>query len=189
MLMLEQRIAQHFYESADLQSQSAASLSKPIALAAHMLLGCFTSGGKVLLYGHDSSAPLASLGASLLASGFERQRPALAGVSLNALGDSAQAVDQLRALGAPGDVLVIITTADRGPLLAAMMRSAGDKEIGVIALTGTKSHDIDAGLTDTDVQIAVVNDRPARVFETHALVLHALADALDVQLLGDQETL
>ena len=59
-----------------------------------------------------------------------------------------------------------------------------------VALFNTMLHHIiDAGLTDTDVQIAVVNDRPARVFETHALVLHALADALDVQLLGDQETL
>ena len=188
MLMLEQRIAQHFYESADLQSQSAATLSKPIALAAHMLLGCFTAGGKVMLYGHESSAPLASLGASLLAGRLERDRPPLAGVSLNALGDSALAVEQLRALGTPGDVLMLITTADRAPLLAALMRCAGEKEIGVIALTGAKSHDIDAGLTDTDVRIAVAHERRARLFETHALVLHALADALDVQLLGEQET-
>ena len=80
------------------------------------------------------------------------------------------------------------TQEPRAPLLAALMRCAGEKEIGVIALTGVKSHDIDAGLTDTDVQIAVAHERRARLFETHALVLHALADALDVQLLGEQET-
>jgi D-sedoheptulose 7-phosphate isomerase len=188
MLMLEQRIAQHFYESADLQSQSAATLSKPIALAAHMLLGCFTAGGKVMLYGHDGSAPLASLGAALLTGRLERERPPLAGVSLNALADGALVVDQLRALGTPGDVLVLITTAHRAPAVAALIRCAGEKEVGVIALTGPESQDVDAGLTDTDVQIAVTHERRARLFETHALVLHALADALDVQLLGEQET-
>jgi D-sedoheptulose 7-phosphate isomerase len=188
MLMLEQRIAQHFYESADLQSQSAAALSKPIALAAQMLLGCFTAGGKVMLYGHDGSAPLADLGALLLTGRLERERPPLAGLSLNALGDSAVVTEQLRALGTPGDVLVLITPVARAPALAALMRCAGEKEIGVIALTGPQSQDIDTALTDTDVQIAVSHERRARLFETHALVLHALADALDVQLLGEQET-
>jgi D-sedoheptulose 7-phosphate isomerase len=188
MLMLEQRIAQHFYESADLQSQSAAALSKPIALAAQLLLGCVTSGGKVMFYGHDGSAPLATLGASLLTGRLERERLPLAGLSLNALGDAAQAPDQLRALGTPGDVLVLVCTTERVPSLSALLRAASDKEIGVIALTGASHPDVEAGLTDTDVHITVAHERRARLFETHALALHALVDTLDVQLLGEQET-
>jgi D-sedoheptulose 7-phosphate isomerase len=187
MLMLEQRIAQHFYESADLQSQSAAALSKPIALAAHMLLGCVTSGGKVVFFGHDGSAPLAALGASLLTGRLERDRLPLAGLSLNAVADAAQAPEQLRALGMPGDVLVLVCAADRAPAINALMRAASDKEIGVIALTGPTHPDMEANLTDTDVHIAVAHERRMRVFETHAVALHALIDTLDVQLLGEQE--
>ena len=57
--MLEQRIQQHFIDSADLKYQSAQALSKPIAAAVQALLACVTSGGKVLACGNGGSATLA----------------------------------------------------------------------------------------------------------------------------------
>ena len=56
MPMLEQRIQQHFIDSADLKYQSAQSLSKPIAAAVQAMLACVTSGGKVLACGNGGSA-------------------------------------------------------------------------------------------------------------------------------------
>jgi D-sedoheptulose 7-phosphate isomerase len=44
--MLEQRIQQHFIDSADLKYQSAQILSKPIAAAVQALLACVTSGAR-----------------------------------------------------------------------------------------------------------------------------------------------
>ena len=49
--MLEQRIQQQFFESADLKYQSAEVLSRPIADAVGALVGCITAGGKVLVCG------------------------------------------------------------------------------------------------------------------------------------------
>ena len=49
--MLEQRIEQHFIDSADLKYQTAQILGAPIAAAAQALLVCVTSGGKVLACG------------------------------------------------------------------------------------------------------------------------------------------
>ncbi|MDP3414288.1 MAG: phosphoheptose isomerase, partial [Polaromonas sp.] len=46
--MLEQRIEQHFIDSADLKYQAAQILSKPIAAAVQAILASVTSGGKVL---------------------------------------------------------------------------------------------------------------------------------------------
>jgi D-sedoheptulose 7-phosphate isomerase len=43
-------------------------------------------------------------------------------------------------------------------------------------------------LRDTDIHICVPSDRTARVQEVHILALHCLCDAVDAQLLGDQET-
>ena len=51
MLMLEQRIQQQFFDSADLQYQTAESLGRPIAEAAQALIGCITGGGKLLVGG------------------------------------------------------------------------------------------------------------------------------------------
>ena len=54
--MLEQRIEQHFIDSADLKYQSAQALSKPIAAAISAILASVTSGGKVLACGTGGSA-------------------------------------------------------------------------------------------------------------------------------------
>ena len=42
-------------------------------------------------------------------------------------------------------------------------------------------------LRDTDVHICVPHERTARVQEVHILALHCICDAVDAQLLGDQE--
>ena len=45
--MLEQRIQQQFFDSADLKYAAAEILSRPIADAVQALMGCITAGGKV----------------------------------------------------------------------------------------------------------------------------------------------
>ena len=49
--MLEQRIQQHFIDSADVKYQSAQALSDPINAAVQALLACVTNGSKVLACG------------------------------------------------------------------------------------------------------------------------------------------
>lgn len=53
--MLEQRIQQHFIDSADLKYQAAQALGKPIADAVQAVLACITSGGKILACGNGPS--------------------------------------------------------------------------------------------------------------------------------------
>ena len=54
--MLEQRIQQQFFDSADLKYAAAAILSRPIADAVQALVNCITAGGKVLTCGNGGSA-------------------------------------------------------------------------------------------------------------------------------------
>jgi Holliday junction resolvase-like predicted endonuclease len=77
-LMLEQRIQQHFIDSADLKYQAAQALSQPIAAAVQAILACVTSGGKVLACGNGPSAAEAQQFAAFCVAGFERDRPELA---------------------------------------------------------------------------------------------------------------
>ena len=54
--MIEQRIEQHFIDSADLKYQAAQVLSKPISAAISAILASVTSGGKVLACGNGGGA-------------------------------------------------------------------------------------------------------------------------------------
>ncbi len=94
---------------------------------------------------------------------------------------------QVQALGVPGDVLLAISTSGNSGNVLAAVEAARAKEMTVIALTGHKGGKLRELLQETDVMICVPHDRTARIQEVHLLVLHCLCDAVDLQLLGEQE--
>jgi D-sedoheptulose 7-phosphate isomerase len=196
--MLEQRIQQQFFESADLKYQAAEVLGRPIAEAVQAMVAGLTSGGRVLVTGLGVSASLAQLMASELIGRFERDRPGLAaivlgsdGVALAALaadgGFNSVLARQIETLGQPGDLLLLIDSDGDHPALLAAVVAAQSKDMTVIALTGRTGGAVRAALDETDVLMAVPHDRRVRVLETQLLVLHCLCDAIDLQLLGEQD--
>ena len=94
---------------------------------------------------------------------------------------------QVQALGNPGDVLIAISTSGNSGNVLAAVAAAHAKDMTVVALTGRSGGRLGALLTDTDVHICVPHDRTARIQEVHGLALHCLCDAVDQQLLGEQE--
>jgi len=197
--MLEQRIQQHFIDSADLKYQAAPLLSKPIADAVQAMVTCVTGGGKVLPCGNGGSAADAQHFAAEFVGRFERERPELAAIALTTDTSIITAIAndydfnvifsrQVRALGQPGDVLLAISTSGSSANVLKAIEAAHEREMVVIGLTGRGGGKMVSALRDTDVHICVPHDRTARVQEVHLLTLHCLCDAVDILLLGDQET-
>lgn len=196
--MFEQRIQQHFFDSADLLYASAESLSKSINDAANAILGCITAGGKVVACGSGVSAINAQHVAAAFLGRFERERPGLAalalpgdGATLSALGEQADfgaaLAKQVQALGQPGDVLLAFNPSGQSAGVLQAIEAAHAKDMVVVALTGRQGGEVAGRLGETDVLIAVPHDREARVQEVHAVVVHCLCDAVDLQLLGEQD--
>ena len=199
MPMLEQRIQQHFIDSADLKYQTAQTLSKPIASAVEAIFTCVTSGGKVLSCGNGGSAADAQHFAAEFVGRFERERPELGAIALTTdssiLTSIANDYDfsvvfskQVRALGSPGDVLLAISTSGNSANVLAAIEAAHEREMTVVALTGRNGGKMALALRDTDVHICVPNERTIRIQEVHILVIHCICDAVDNQLLGEQES-
>lgn len=196
--MLEQRIQQHFIDSADLKYQAAQLLSKPIASAVQAMLACVTSGGKVLACGNGGSAADAQHFAAEFVGRFERERPELGAIALTTDSSILTAIandydfnaifsKQVRALGLPGDVLLAFSTSGNSSNVLAAIEAAHEREMTVVALTGKGGGKIGHALRETDVHVCVPHDRTARIQEVHLLVLHCLCDGVDTQLLGEQE--
>lgn len=199
--MLEPRIEQHFIDSADLKYHAAQVMSKSLGAAAQALLVCVTGGGKVLVCGNGSCAALAQYVAALFVGRFERERPELAAVALcadgailtvAATGAAAAAFDatfarQVRALGNPGDVLIALSVDGDCSNLCAAIEAAHEREMVVLGFTGQGGGRMAGTLRDTDIHVSAPHERRARVLEVHQLALHCLCDAVDTQLLGEQE--
>ena len=196
--MLEQRIQQQFFDSADLKYQAAEALAKPIAEAVAALMGCITAGGKVLACGNGGSASDAQHFAAEFVGRFERERPGLAAIALTtdtsiltAVGNDYDFTQvfakQVQALGSPGDVLLALSTSGNSANVLAAVDAARARDMTVIALTGRGGGKLREKLADTDVHICVPHDRTARIQEVHILAIHCLCDAVDLQLLGEQD--
>ncbi len=201
--MLEQRIQQHFIDSADLKYQAAQALGKPIADAVQAVLACITSGGKVLACGDGASALQAQQFAAFCVAGFERERPGLAAVSLSGSAalaaplpgsTSAAGADamqplarEVRALGQAGDLLLAVSVQGQDAGMLAAVQAAHERDMTVLLLAGRSGGALAALLRETDVLVCVPHDRAARVREVHGLVLHCLCDGVDAQLFGEQE--
>ena len=196
--MIEQRIQQKFLDSADLMYAAADVLSKPIAEAVDAVMGCITAGGKLMVCGNGGSASDAQHFAAEFVGRFERERPGLAALALTtdtailtAIGNdydfNSIFSKQVQALGTPGDVLIAISTSGNSANVLAAVQAAHAKDMTVVALTGRSGGKLGALLMDTDVHICVPHDRTARIQEIHGLALHCLCDAVDQQLLGEQE--
>ena len=196
--MLEQRIEQHFIDSADLKYQAAQTLSKPIAAAISAILASVTSGGKVLACGNGGSAADAQHFAAEFVGRFERERPELGAIALTTDSSILTAIandydyaqifaKQVRALGQPGDVLLAMSTSGNSGNVIAAIEAAHERDMTVVALTGRGGGKMNQLLRDTDVHVCVPNERTARIQEVHLLTIHCICDGVDTQLLGEGE--
>ncbi len=195
--MLEQRIEQHFIDSADLKYQAAQVLSKPIAAAISAVLASVTSGGKVLACGNGGSAADAQHFAAEFVGRFERERPELGAIALTTDSSILTAIandysydqvfaKQVRALGQSGDVLLALTTSGNYANVLLAIEAAHERDMTVVALTGRGGGKMNQALRETDVHICVPHERTARIQEVHLLTIHCICDGVDIQLLGEQ---
>ena len=197
--MLLQRIQQQFIDSADLQYQCAQSLAPAVESALGAILASVTGGGKVLACGNGASVGLVQAFASAFVGRFERDRPELAALALgsnaavftglyNAFDARSVYARQVRALGQPGDTLLVVTSLSQAPEILGAVEAAHEREMTVVALCGARAGALGQLLRDTDVLVCVPSERLPRIHEAHQVALHCICDGVDVQLLGEDES-
>lgn len=192
---LTDRITQHFTDSAQLKLKAVKVLAEPLGRAAQRMVDCLMKEGKILSCGNGGSAADAQHFAAELLNRFEIERPPLAAMALSTDTSTITSIandysyaeifsKQIRALGRPEDVLLAISTSGNSPNVVEAIRTAHDRQMTVVALTGKGGGAIAGMLRANDVHLCVPADRTARIQEVHLLCLHCLCDAIDSLLLG-----
>lgn len=191
------RIALHFEDSVRAQQAASEALAVPILEATELMVRSLLANGKILACGNGGSAADAQHFASELVSHFERERPELAALALSADMAVLSAVandyawdqvfaKQLRAIGQAGDVLLAISTSGNSANVLAAVEAAHERDMRVIALTGSGGGKLAGMLADGDVLVCVPHDRTARIQEIHILVIHCICDGIDCLLMGEE---
>ncbi len=194
---LVDRTFEQFDESIRLKQLAAETLAQPIASAIELLASTLSEGHRLLICGNGGSAADAQHLAAELIGRFERERPALPAIALTTDSSILTALSndyrfdevfsrQVRGLGGPGDLLLVISTSGNSVNILRAIEAAHEREMGVIALTGQGGGRIATQLRESDLLLAVPHTRTARIQEVHLLILHCLCDGVDALLLGDE---
>jgi phosphoheptose isomerase len=159
-----------------------------IARSAALLRDAVVAGKKVLLCGNGGSAADAQHIAAELVGRFVLERRPLAAIALttdtsaltaiaNDYGYEQVFARQVEALGAPGDVLIAITTSGSSKNVVAAVAAARSRGMAVIGLTGGKGRGFVAGC---DAGVAVPSSVTARIQECHIAIGHLWCEAVDL---------
>lgn len=192
---LEDRIIQQFHQSMEVNAQTIEQLTPIIATASVQILQCLISEQKILCAGNGASGSLAQHFGSLMINRFRHERPGLPVVTLNADSVAMGAIaedsgfadifsKQIRAIGMPGDILLAISANGRSASLVQAIQAAHDRDMTVIAMTGSDGGNMTALLRPDETEICIPSSDEILVHYAQMLTLHSLADLIDFQLFG-----
>ncbi|MBU3070985.1 SIS domain-containing protein [Aestuariicella sp. G3-2] len=195
---MEQRIITLFHESIEAKMQAGEYLAPLLCEASDILVHCLLNEGKILTAGNGISAANAQVLSSCLSNHFERERPSLPAMTLGTDFTTQTSIahdysyndifaKQVRALGQPGDCLVLITTSGNPNNLVQAVAAAHERDMNVIAFSGRDGGNIASVLDANDLELRVPVNSHTRLHEIHLLSIFCLCDLIDQQLFGVEE--
>jgi D-sedoheptulose 7-phosphate isomerase len=159
----------------------------PALMAAQALADALGAGRKLLVFGNGGSASDAQHLSSELVGRFQKERAALPAIALTVDTSILTAVAndysfkqvfarQIEALGQPGDVALGISTSGESPNVVAALKTARERGLKTIALTGRDGGAVGAA---AEIHVNVPDQNTARVQEVHRTLLHVLCEVIE----------
>jgi len=167
--------------------------SATIIEIASRLASCLERGGKVLICGNGGSAADAQHFAAEFVNHLRFDRPALPAIALTTDSSVLTSVAndrryedvfarQIDAIGAEGDVLIVLSTSGASPNVLAALAAGRRKGMITVGLTGQSG--IEPMSAASDVLLAVPSRDTQRIQECHLFAYHVIADMVEEQLFG-----
>ncbi|HQT90352.1 MAG TPA: D-sedoheptulose 7-phosphate isomerase [Acidiphilium sp.] len=148
------------------------------------------SGHKLLFCGNGGSAADAQHWAGELVSRFYYDRPGLPAIALttdssiltsigNDYGYERVFARQVEALGAPGDVLLAISTSGNSPNVLAALEAARMRDLATIGFTGQSGGKM---LALCDLALRIPSSSTPRIQEGHEVLGHTICGMIEAEM-------
>lgn len=181
-------VQQVFFAAVDVFAKSRETLSESILQAGQVMSAAVQRGNKIMVCGNGgSAADSLHFSGELIGRFKDTSRPGIPVMSLTAdiaaitawandVGYEKVFARQVEAFGNPGDVLLGISTTGNSPNLIEAFRTAQNKAVTCISLTG-----MDGGAIYPLSQHAIIvpSSDKQRIQETHLLILHLLSELIE----------
>ncbi|MFH1798887.1 MAG: SIS domain-containing protein [Candidatus Omnitrophota bacterium] len=158
-----------------------------IAKAAKAIVSSYRRGGKLIVFGNGGSASDSQHMAAELVVRFEKERKSFPCIALTTDTSVLTAVSndydfnkiftrQIEALAGSKDIIFAISTSGNSKNVLDAVKTAREKKIPVIALTGAGGGSL---AVLSDIPIVVESNKTARIQELHITIIHIICKIIE----------
>ncbi|MBU2541183.1 MAG: D-sedoheptulose 7-phosphate isomerase [Candidatus Omnitrophica bacterium] len=187
-------IKKDLQESISITNYAIKNQIKTIEGIAEVIIDCLERGNKVILFGNGGSAADAQHIAAELIGRFEKNRKALAAISLttntsiisaiaNDFGYSHVFSKQIEGLGQAGDVAIGISTSGSSKNVLEALKKARQLGLATVGFCGKASKAI---FKVSDLTLSVNSLRTCRIQEMHIKIGHIICGLVEKALLNEK---
>ena len=184
-LLVGQRLENHFKVVQDMRK-----IMPEVASAGLRVRTALEKGRKILICGNGGSAADSQHMAAEFVGRFVKERQSLPALALtvdtslltavgNDYGFDCVFSRQVEGLGQEGDVLIAISTSGNSANVVKAVKTAKEKGIYVIALTGENGGILAKG---SDLCLAVPSQVTARIQEMHIMIIHMICEIAEADI-------
>lgn len=194
---LDKQVERMFQQSIAAKIDCADAVTPMVVRAGLALADCLLGDHRVLACGNGGSALGAQALVVTLMNQGERERPGLPVLLLDGSSAALHAIEQdygmqdvlarqVRALGQPGDRLVLLTRSGTASSLLNAVTAAHERGMQVIAITAGDGGHLPALLDENDIEIRLPLLSRFRIYEMQILLSFALCELVEFQLFGEE---
>jgi D-sedoheptulose 7-phosphate isomerase len=184
---MEKKILKAFAESAAVKDKFVKAHLQLIGEVSSLIAEAFNEGNKLFLFGNGGSACDASHLAAEFVNRFKKERPGLPAIALNtdvavltSISNDYDYADifsrQLKALSAPGDLALAISTSGGSKNILKAVEVAKKKGLKTIAFTGLKGSKF---ASKCDYAFIVPSEDTPRIQEVHITLGHVICEIVE----------
>lgn len=184
-LLVGQRLENHFKVVQDMRK-----IMPEVASAGLRVCTALEKGRKILICGNGGSAADSQHMAAEFVGRFVKERQSLPALALtvdtslltavgNDYGFDCVFSRQVEGLGQEGDVLIAISTSGNSANVVKAVKTAKEKGIYVIALTGENGGIL---AKESDLCLAVPSQVTARIQEMHIMIIHMICEIAEADI-------
>lgn len=184
-LLAGQRLENHFKVVQDMKK-----IMPEVASAGLRVRTALEKGRKILICGNGGSAADSQHMAAEFVGRFVKERQSLPALALtvdtslltavgNDYGFDCVFSRQVEGLGQEGDVLIAISTSGNSANVVRAIKTAKEKGIYVIALTGENGGIL---AKESDLCLAVPSQVTARIQEMHIMIIHMICEVAEADI-------
>lgn len=187
---MKEKIKEIIQDSIKVKEKIAKFQIDKIIDIAKLILECLKNNGKVILFGNGGSAADSQHIAAELVGRFQKDRSALAAISLNTNTSIITAIandygyelvfaKQVEGLAKAGDVAIGISTSGNAKNVILGVQQAKKQKTKTVAFTGCDGGNL---AKEANISLIVPSDITARIQEAHITIGHIICELIETQL-------